>query len=174
MQSMRKRIQKTKRYLVPVLCFVLLSFLLCSCRIETPSQYNDRVQNSSKININIKIECKTLLDNKDKVSKNLLDNIPKDGIILEEKILSVSEESSAFDLLLEVADKYDVDIEYSGSGQTAYISAINGIKEFCAGGESGWLYRVNGKFLQEGCGSCKLKNGDLVEFLFTCELGDLM
>ena len=41
------------------------------------------------------------------------------------------------------------------------------------GKNSGWMYRVNGKFPNYMAGKCKLHDGDKVEWLYTCVRGDL-
>jgi len=53
-----------------------------------------------------------------------------------------------------------------------YISGINHIYEFDYGELSGWMYRVNGGTPSVGCGSYILSDGDKIEWLYTCELGE--
>ena len=43
--------------------------------------------------------------------------------------------------------------------------------EFDAGELSGWMYRVNGVFPNKGCSAYTLSDGDVVEWLYTCDLG---
>ena len=54
---------------------------------------------------------------------------------------------------------------------SAYIEGIGNLYEFDAGELSGWIYRVNGKIMSVGCSQYKLKNGDKIEFLYTCNMG---
>lgn len=68
------------------------------------------------------------------------------------------EGSTAFDLLSELCGEKDWDIEGSGS----YVSAINGLSEFDAGEQSGWMYSVNGKYPEIPAGDYVLKKGDKV------------
>ncbi|MFR0872451.1 MAG: DUF4430 domain-containing protein [Oscillospiraceae bacterium] len=45
------------------------------------------------------------------------------------------------------------------------------ISEFGFGELSGWMYRVNGEFPQVYAGEFTLHEGDVVEFVYTCDLG---
>ena len=54
---------------------------------------------------------------------------------------------------------------------SVYVEGIGNLYEFDAGELSGWMYRVNGEFPNFGCSKYILKNGDKVEFVYTCDLG---
>lgn len=56
-------------------------------------------------------------------------------------------------------------LDYTLDG--TYIQSINGIGEFDNGPNSGWLYRVNGKILDEGYEAKKLKNNDTVKWFYS-------
>ena len=36
---------------------------------------------------------------------------------------------------------------------------------------SGWMYKVNGWFPNYGCSRYQLKDGDVIEWVYTCDLG---
>ena len=44
--------------------------------------------------------------------------------------------------------------------------------EFDVGNKSGWMYKVNGWFPNYGCSRYQLKDGDVIEWVYTCDLGD--
>ncbi len=52
-----------------------------------------------------------------------------------------------------------------------YIEGINNIYEFDCGELSGWMCRVNDQFLSYGSSCYLLQNGDLIEWLYSCDLG---
>jgi hypothetical protein len=52
-----------------------------------------------------------------------------------------------------------------------YIEGIANIYEMDAGPLSGWMYKVNGVFPSVGCGRYELKVGDVIEWIYTCDLG---
>ncbi|WP_367370411.1 DUF4430 domain-containing protein [Latilactobacillus curvatus] len=62
-------------------------------------------------------------------------------------------------------------LSYKGTGATVYVRGINGIFEFDRGGQSGWLYRVNGVFPDHSCGNYPVKNGDVIDWMYTEDLG---
>ena len=54
---------------------------------------------------------------------------------------------------------------------SAYIRAINNLYEFDAGELSGWMYKVNDWFPNYGSSRYQLKPGDVVEWVYSCDLG---
>ena len=62
-------------------------------------------------------------------------------------------------------------VEYSGSGSNAYVTSIGGLAEFDKGPESGWMFVINGKFVQTSASNYKLEDGDRVEWLYTLDGG---
>ena len=54
---------------------------------------------------------------------------------------------------------------------SAYIEGIHNLYEFDVGELSGWMYSVNGWYPNYGCSRYALKDGDVVEWRYTCDLG---
>ncbi len=97
---------------------------------------------------------------------------PEDiGIILNTTTVAIDENDTVLEILEKVTDEKNIHLDYKGSGMTAYVRGIHHIYEFDRGAKSGWLYRVNGKTLGEGVGTCIVKDGDQIEFLYTIDLG---
>ena len=63
-------------------------------------------------------------------------------------------------------------MEASFTTGTAYIEGINNIYEFSCGELSGWMYCVNGEYPNVGCSDYKIKDGDNIEWYYTCDLGE--
>ncbi|MHA6260445.1 S-layer homology domain-containing protein, partial [Sporosarcina sp. CAU 1771] len=78
---------------------------------------------------------------------------------------------TAFTLLKRVVDEKGISIDYSGSGTALYVRAIQGLREFNGGPESGWMYSVNGTFPNYSAGSYILKDGDVLRWQYTKDLG---
>ena len=99
--------------------------------------------------------------------------ISPDGVIYPEKTVTFYEGESVFNLLLREMKKEKIHLEFSNAPlySSAYIEGINNIYEFDCGELSGWMYRVNGKFPNYGCSKYILKEGDKVEWIYTCDLG---
>ncbi len=108
------------------------------------------------------ISCKTVLSNKSALQSNY--QVPAGGKIYEKKM-----EFEEGDTVMDVLKRTGVDIDIS----KGYVAGIDGLYEFDCGKNSGWMYRVKGKFPNYMAGKCKLHDGDKVEWLYTCVRGDL-
>jgi len=64
-------------------------------------------------------------------------------------------------------------VEYRGAGGVggAYVAGINQLYEYSCGALSGWLFRVNGGTPGHGSGKYELQDGDVIEWLYSCDLG---
>ncbi|MCI8956555.1 MAG: DUF4430 domain-containing protein [Eubacterium sp.] len=120
----------------------------------------------------ILVECSTIYDNLDNLDKGLKGHIPKDGVILKEQEVSFKREDSVYDILSRELKKNNILMEASFTGMSAYIEGIDNIYEFSCGGQSGWLYCVNGEYQQKSCSEYKVKSGDKIEWHYTCNLGE--
>ncbi|ONI45497.1 hypothetical protein AN641_04055 [Candidatus Epulonipiscioides gigas] len=130
-------------------------------------------KNTEEINVTFSIICDTLLDNMDILDSSKHNLVPSDGIIYPTKTVEAKEGESVFDLLLRLSVDNKLHMEFVNTPMygSAYIEGINNLYEFDAGELSGWMYRVNGEFPNYGCSKYELKDGDIVEWLYTCDLG---
>jgi len=62
-------------------------------------------------------------------------------------------------------------VRASGSGETLYVSSIDGLAELDRGSKSGWMYEVNGVYPTGSASLYKLKPGDTVVWRYTLDLG---
>ena len=101
--------------------------------------------------------------------------VPSDGVILPASEVEIKEGDTAFDVLKKVCAANSIQLEYTYSAGfgTYYVEGIHQLYEKDCGGKSGWLYRVNSEFPNVGCSSYELHDGDTVEFLYTCDMGDV-
>lgn len=98
---------------------------------------------------------------------------PKDkGVILNRIKVYIDQGDTVFDVIKKTTIANGIQMEYSGEKRTAYIKGINNIYEFDYGSKSGWIYRVNGEILNVGSGAYEVKNGDIIEWLYTIDLGN--
>lgn len=118
------------------------------------------------------IECKTILDNKDKLKKGLEKYIPVDAVIFS-KTVGFDSGESVYDILRRICDENGIQMEasYTPAFSSYYVEGINNLYEFDCGQGSGWMYSVNGVFPNYGCSSYKPANNDKIAFRYTCELG---
>ncbi len=126
--------------------------VLCLVRIESVSEYNDRMNREGELTTYITI-------------------IGHDGTILERTAISVNTGDSAFDQLQKAAAVADIPVGYTGSGLmgTIYVNSIAGLSESEYGPLSGWKYSVGGEFPMKSCSEYVLKALDEVVWVYTDE-----
>ncbi|WP_053367528.1 DUF4430 domain-containing protein [Bacillus sp. FJAT-27245] len=89
------------------------------------------------------------------------------GIILGATAVEIKEGDTVLDVLLKAAGKKGIDIDYTGSGPTAYVAGIDNFYELDYGSRSGWVSKKNGKNLEKGAGVTKVSKGDRIEWVYT-------
>lgn len=96
---------------------------------------------------------------------------PDVGTILDATEVKIEQASSVLDILKKATRKAKMQMEYSGSGATAYIQGIDNLYEFDKGPGSGWMYSVNGKYPNKSAGVWSITAGDDIRWLYTEDLG---
>lgn len=143
-----------------------------------PVEAQDATIDTKKIEYcTLSIRCDTILENKDDLDEELKyllekDGI-KDGIIFPKQKVAFYEGESVFDVLLRETKTAGIHMEFSFTPMynSHYIEGIHNFYEFSCGELSGWMYRVNGWFPNYGCSRYQLKEGDVIEWVYTCDLG---
>ena len=118
----------------------------------------------------IKISCETILNNKENLREGKESYVPSSGVILSTTTVNFEEGETVFDVLKRVCSSKGIQLEYSWTPMydSYYIEGINHIYEFDCGGQSGWMYKVNGWFPNYGCSSYILEDGDTIVWCYTC------
>lgn len=100
---------------------------------------------------------------------------PEDGraeIPLPPTTMGIEEEITVLEALIEITMAKNIHMDYrGGQGATAYVQGMGNVYEFDRGQGSGWMFRVNGIFPDRGAGVVPLCDGDVVEWLYTTNLG---
>ena len=119
------------------------------------------------------ISCATILNNWDKCDESKKPLVPADGVILPTTTVTFTEGESVFDVLQRLCRENKIHMESSWTPlyNSAYVEGINNLYEFDVGSLSGWMYSVNGWFPNYGCSRYALQNGDVVNWVYTCDLG---
>lgn len=134
----------------------------------------------------ISINCSQILNNTDKLKTEKAPFVPSNGYILKEITVEFSEGESVYDVFQRAcrenvcadncgycrAGGIHYEASYNAGYDNYYIEGIHQLYEKDCGSKSGWLYRVNGAFPNYGCSSYTVQNGDKIEFLYTCNLGE--
>ena len=121
----------------------------------------------------LSVNCITALKNITKLDKEKAAILPPDGIILPETEATFYDGESAFNILTRELKKNKIHIDFVSSPMynTVYIKGISNLYEKDCGELSGWLYKVNGQVPGVGCSLYILKDGDKIEFVYTCDMG---
>ena len=122
----------------------------------------------------LSVSCATILDNMDLCDPEKWELVPEDGWILKPMTVTFAENESVFNVLQRTLKEQGIhmEFEYTPAYHTAYIEGINNLYEFDVGEHSGWMYSVNGWFPIYGCSRYRLQDGDVVEWKYTCDLGN--
>ena len=120
------------------------------------------------------IECSTILNNLDMLDPDKLEMVPSGGVILSKTTVTFYEGESVFDVLQRVCKEKGIHMEAAWTPiyNSAYVEGIHNLYEFDCGALSGWMYKVNGWYPNYGSSRYQLKDGDVVEWRFTCDLGN--
>lgn len=134
----------------------------------------------------VSVSCVKALENKDKLKSGKEQFLPSDGYILHEVKMSFTQGETAFDVLKRAcAENVCTDgcvycrsqgIQYEASFSAGYgnwyVEGIHQLYEKDCGSRSGWMYRVNGSFPNYGSSAYTVRDGDRIEWIYTCDLGE--
>lgn len=162
-----KKSNKRNIILVLVSALVVIVFIAASDFKSVDEYYkNDDASKENAIGtVTISIRCDTIAGKSDEA------HIAKDGVILAPTEFEIAEGDTVYDILLEATAENKIHIETNGSPETVYVEGINNIYEFDFGDLSGWMYFVNGNEQNVGCGECELKPDDVIEWVYSCDMG---
>ena len=119
--------------------------------------------------VTLEIRVDTILKNYDKLDEKLKNEkfVPSSGVVFVKTKFELKDGETPLDILA----KTGIHMDSQGSGGSAYVRGINNVYEFSCGELSGWMYKVNGSYPNSGVGAYTLKDGDVVSFNYTCNLG---
>lgn len=127
--------------------------------------------------VTISIDVLNILNHYDKLKpeKQNTQFVPSDGMILHPIQVEITDGDTVFDVLLRVSRMYRIHMEYQGANanvyNSVYVQGINNIYEFDCGELSGWMFTVNGNFVNMGAGAKTVNSGDVIKWRYTCDNG---
>lgn len=139
-----------------------------------PAEPEDQTVDTKKVyTCTLSIECSSILNNLSDLESDKLDVVPKNGVIFAPQIVTFYEGESVYDLLKRVCRENRIHLEASFTPMynSVYVEGIGNLYEFDCGNGSGWMYQVNGWYPNYGCSRYQLKQGETVEWRYTCDLG---
>lgn len=121
----------------------------------------------------LSINCATLLDHMDRLPSGKAEFVPANGWILYPSEVVFEEGDTVHDVLQRVCRDNGIHMEssFTPAYNSAYVEGINQLYEKDGGELSGWMYNVNGWFPNYGCSQYAVKNGDVINWIYTCDLG---
>lgn len=121
----------------------------------------------------LSISCETILDNMGNLTEGKESLVPSDGVIFASRQVTFYEGETVFDVLQRETRDNRIHMEYSFTPMynSNYIEGIHNLYEFDCGNDSGWMYEVNGWYPNYGCSRYVLKDGDDIQWHYTCDLG---
>lgn len=127
----------------------------------------------TELHCTMSISCAALLENADLLDKEKAELIPSDGWVLQPMEVVFYEGENVFHVLQRVCKQQKIHLEFMDVPlyNSAYIEGIHNLYEFDAGDLSGWMYQVNGWFPNYGCSRYQLQDGDVIQWVYTCDLG---
>ena len=134
---------------------------------------NQEVNNKKAYTCTFSIECATILNNLPDLDPDKRELVPSDGVILAPTTVTFYEGESVYDVLQRVCKENGIHMEASWTPvyNSAYVEGIHNLYEFDCGALSGWMYAVDGWYPNYGCSRYQLKDGEKVEWRYTCDLG---
>jgi hypothetical protein len=138
-----------------------------------PVEPQEAESGDGELSCTLSVRCDTILGNMELLDKEKWELVPEDGVIFAETVVTAYEGESVFNLLWREMKRAGIHFEYMNTPiyNSAYIEGINNLYEFDVGELSGWMYKVNGWFPNYGCSRYQLKDGDVIEWVYTCDLG---
>jgi hypothetical protein len=138
-----------------------------------PVEPQDAVLKDAAYTCTLSVRCDTILDNMKYLAPEKVELAPEDGVIFPAVEVTFYEGESVFNILQREMKKAKIHMDFRNTPlyNSAYIRGINNLYEFDCGELSGWMYKVNGWFPNYGASRYQLKAGDVVEWVYTCDLG---
>lgn len=139
-----------------------------------PAEPEDQTVDTKKsYTCTLSIECTAIFHHLSNLESDKLDILPKNGIIFAPQTVTFYEGESVYDVLNRVCRENGIHMESSFTPMynSAYVEGIGNLYEFDCGSGSGWMYRVDGWYPNYGCSRYQLKDGEVIEWRYTCDLG---
>lgn len=130
---------------------------------------NAQDSDSKTVTVTVSVDCVTAFEAGNRVAAAVSEN----GIMLSDASFTLNTGASAFDALKAAESLHPtLLVASSKTAMGVYVYSIGSLAEKAQGGQSGWLYTVNGEVYSKSCDSYILKNGDKVCFIYTCDGGE--
>ena len=122
-----------------------------------------------EISCTLNVECKSILNNMDKLKDGHSEYVPANGYIIKGYKYTAKAGFTAYDALKKACDDNGIKLTAKSTMYGTYVSGINNIDEFDCGSQSGWMYSINGNRPNVSASSQRVTDGDEITFEYVCE-----
>ena len=122
-----------------------------------------------KISCTLNVECKSILNNMDKLKEGHSEYVPANGYIIKGYKYTAKAGFTAYDALKKACKDNGIKLTVKSTMYGTYVSGINNIDEKDCGSKSGWMYSINGNRPNVSVSSRKINDGDEITFEYVCE-----
>ena len=162
---------------------LLICIVFCACGRTAETLTTTAISPGAET-CTLSIACTTLCGNS-ALPAEKAPFVPQDGYILRNVTMEILDGDTVFDILRRACAENTCDADcrfcrggialetsYTPGYSTYYVQGIHQLYEKDCGARSGWMFRVNGTFPNVGAGTYSVQNGDCIEWLYTCSMGE--
>lgn len=131
--------------------------------VTTTSTSSAPTADPRHITITFSVDCRRAVEQGNRVAQT----IAPDGMLVPEFRLTLDKGATVYDAL----KTGDLVVGAKSGAFGTYVYAIQSLAEKACGGQSGWLFEVNGTIPNTSCSSYVLQDGDVVRWVYTCDGG---
>jgi len=142
-------------------------------KMRAPVEPEDMVIGNGSFYVTLSVRAHTIFYNMHLLNIDKHELVPEDGWIFPATQVIAHEGESVFNVLQREMRRHRIHMvsRWTPIFNSAYVEAINNLYEFDVGPLSGWMYKVNGWFPNFGSSRYLLSPGDVIEWLYTVDLG---
>lgn len=162
---LRKRLNRRNLLLLLLVTAAAIA-LIHVVRIQSPDDYYAQQivpEDEAVGTVTLTIRCDTVA--------GAAEGIPADGILLGPVKIPFRDGDTVYEALMAATAAERLSIDIGGAGNSLYIRAIGPLREFDYGSLSGWMYYRNDEAPGESCSTCRLHDGDVIEWRYTRDMG---
>lgn len=109
------------------------------------------------------ITCKPFYDGS---QKEVRDNLPKEGAILNATAVEIKDGDSVYDVLKRVCADKGIQYTAQETMYGIYVSSIDNLSEKYYDASAGWCYTVNGEYPSVSSSEIRVKPGDAIQWIY--------
>jgi hypothetical protein len=94
---------------------------------------------------------------------------PENPVIIDSTEFEIEQGETVYSVLARASRLKKIPFEHNSN---YYVSGIDNLYEYQFGELSGWMYKVNGVLPSVGCNEYVLSDGDEIQWLYTCDIGN--